>query len=98
MEDKELWQRIQRRFGDGTHASIRSIAAEFNVPDSTIRRKAEKQRWTRDELRMALDVLRHQFDVCVRAVEREIARRAAYPLAPSDYQNWRLPEGGNDGE
>src|SRR5271163_4861576 len=44
------WAAVERRVGDGTNDSIRAIAREFSVPESTLRKKIVENEWCRDRL------------------------------------------------
>jgi len=75
------WLKIMRRYGDGQHSSVREIAAEFGMAESTLRSEIKRgDGWTRDWLKHQLHCMRQlarMLDGELAEAEEELAKLRA---------------------
>ncbi len=75
------WLMIMRRYGDGQNSSVREIAAEFGMAESTLRSEiARGDGWTRDWLKHQLHCMRQLarlIDSDLAEAEEELAKLRA---------------------
>jgi hypothetical protein len=81
------WGAVERRVGDGSNDSIRQIAREFSIPESTLRKKIDENEWCRDRLGDAMYGVGFAVELLVdewkRLRQAITERTASVPLGPT---------------